>query len=96
VCFRRKFAEVIAFRLIVVTGCAGAVQTWLARYENCLHEPARADFVADAGDKQPNKPNFIPTFILTSEERGVLAVARGRVKTIIWAIKQSFGIKIRL
>jgi teichuronic acid biosynthesis glycosyltransferase TuaC len=54
--FPQKYFEMIACRLPVVAARVGVMRNLLLGYENCLYEPDHAGSLADAIDKQINKP----------------------------------------
>jgi len=69
-CFPQKFYEMIACRLPVVAADVGVMRGLLAGYENCLYEPENADRLADAIEKQLDKPAGGDIFAPTWKERG--------------------------
>jgi teichuronic acid biosynthesis glycosyltransferase TuaC len=69
-CFPQKFYEMIACRLPVVAADIGVMQTLLVGYENCLYDPERADSLADAVEKQLNKPTVADILVPTWKDQG--------------------------
>lgn len=69
-CFPQKFFEMIACRLPVVAANVGVMQTLLVGHENCLYDPDGADSLADAVEKQLNKPNVAKILVPTWKDQG--------------------------
>jgi glycosyltransferase involved in cell wall biosynthesis len=68
--FPQKYYEMIGCRLPVVAARVGAMQNLLVGYENCLYEPDQADSLADAVNKQINKPCVMNIAVPTWKDRG--------------------------
>ena len=69
-CFPQKFYEMIACRLPVVAADVGVMRRLLAGYENCLYEPERADSLADAIEKQLDRPKVLDISVPAWKDRG--------------------------
>lgn len=68
-CFPQKFYEMIACRLPVVAADVGVMQTLLVGHENCLYNPEEANSLADAVEKQLNKPTVADIMVPTWKDQ---------------------------
>lgn len=69
-CFPQKFYEMIACRLPVVAADVGVMRRLLAGYENFLYEPERAESLADAIEKQLDRPKVLDISVPAWKDRG--------------------------
>jgi len=69
-CFPQKFYEMVACRLPLVAADVGVMRRLLAGYENCLYEPERADSLADALEKQLDRPKVLDLSVPAWKDRG--------------------------
>jgi teichuronic acid biosynthesis glycosyltransferase TuaC len=69
-CFPQKFFEMIACRLPVVAANVGVMRTVLVGHENCLYNPEEANSLADAVEKQLNKPQVADILVPTWKDQG--------------------------
>jgi teichuronic acid biosynthesis glycosyltransferase TuaC len=69
-CFPQKFYEMVACRLPLVAADVGVMRRLLAGYENCLYEPERGDSLADALEKQLDRPKVLDLSVPAWKDRG--------------------------